>query len=252
LFGGGGLRNALHGSATKEAAAAEIKLLFSDLPCANLNQEEAEARAYIAIKLQATLNKALTALARQKPTSDKDAALTFLAEWLLANNPNKPQVVAPEGAASSSSSAAAQRAASEDLSVLLRRQELAQHELQDVMRDGGAARAAAARVAKPGQLANSGAEDVAATKVQAAFRGHKARKQVHAMKSAQPAAGASADAATAGADTSAEQPTEEAAAAAAAEDEAAATEEAAAAAEAEVAAGAVEPAEPVAAAVEAA
>jgi hypothetical protein len=241
LFGSGGLRNALHGSATKEAAVAEIKLLFPDLACVNLAQEEAEARAYIAIKLQATLNKALTALARQKPTSDKDAALSFLAEWLLANNPNKPQVVAPEGAQSSSSSTAAQRAASEDLSVLLRRQELAQCELQDVMRDGGAARAAA-RAAKPGQLAQ---QDVAATKVQAAFRGHQARKQVHAMKAAQPAASGAADAAaTAGVDTPAE--------AAVAAAEGAVAEAAAAAAEAEAAPAAVEAAEPVAAAVEAA
>lgn len=50
---------------------------------------------YIASKLQPTLVKALTVLARQKPTSNKLDAITFLANWMLENNPNKPQVQVP-------------------------------------------------------------------------------------------------------------------------------------------------------------
>jgi flagellar biosynthesis/type III secretory pathway protein FliH len=34
-------------------------------------------------------------LARQKPTSNKLDAITFLANWMLENNPNKPQLQVP-------------------------------------------------------------------------------------------------------------------------------------------------------------
>lgn len=50
---------------------------------------------YIATKLQPTLVKALTVLAHEKPTSNKLDAVTFLANWLLENNPNKPQTQVP-------------------------------------------------------------------------------------------------------------------------------------------------------------
>lgn len=50
---------------------------------------------YIATKLQPTLVKALTVLAREKPTSNKLDAITFLANWMLEHNPNKPQLQVP-------------------------------------------------------------------------------------------------------------------------------------------------------------
>lgn len=52
-------------------------------------------QAYIAEQLKTTLVKGLTVLAREKPTSNKLEAITFLANWMLDNNPNKPQTVVP-------------------------------------------------------------------------------------------------------------------------------------------------------------
>lgn len=50
---------------------------------------------YIATKLQPILIRALTVLAREKPSSDKLEAIAFLANWMLENNPNKPQTQVP-------------------------------------------------------------------------------------------------------------------------------------------------------------
>eukprot|EP00983_Pelagomonas_calceolata_P023183 730013-Pelagomonas_calceolata.AAC.1 len=48
------------------------------------------------IRLQPALSKALTALAREKPSAERFEAITFLADYLLKNNPNKPRIVMPD------------------------------------------------------------------------------------------------------------------------------------------------------------
>jgi hypothetical protein len=64
-----------------------VTLLNSYVWCGVLRLQE-----YIKQKLQPTLVKALTTLAREKPTSSKLEALSFLAAWMLQHNPNKPQL----------------------------------------------------------------------------------------------------------------------------------------------------------------
>jgi hypothetical protein len=75
-----------------------VKFFFPRLSLTQPALDAAAAQVYVKTKLQPTLVKALTALAREKPTSSKTGAIRFLAQWLLENNPNKPQVVAVAGA----------------------------------------------------------------------------------------------------------------------------------------------------------
>jgi nucleoside-diphosphate kinase len=51
---------------------------------------------YTPQRLQPALSKALTALAREKPSAERFEAITFLADYLLKNNPNKPRIVMPD------------------------------------------------------------------------------------------------------------------------------------------------------------
>eukprot|EP00878_Enallax_costatus_P034256 GHUV01037971.1.p1 GENE.GHUV01037971.1~~GHUV01037971.1.p1 ORF type:complete len:178 (+),score=81.08 GHUV01037971.1:256-789(+) len=95
LYGSDGTRNACHGSDSPASAAREIKFYFPKLQLATAAQDAEAAQEYIATKLQPTLVKALTVLAREKPSSDKLDVITFLANWMLENNPNKPQTQVP-------------------------------------------------------------------------------------------------------------------------------------------------------------
>jgi hypothetical protein len=95
MFGTDGTRNAVHGSDSPASAACEIKFFFPHLELEPLLPAE-QAKAYIAEKLQPALSKALTALAREKPAAEKFEAITFLAEYLRRNNPNKPRIVLPD------------------------------------------------------------------------------------------------------------------------------------------------------------
>lgn len=54
-----------------------------------------EASQYIQKNLQPVLVNALTVLAKEKPSGEKFEAITFLANWLLKNNPSKPKVALP-------------------------------------------------------------------------------------------------------------------------------------------------------------
>lgn len=146
------------------------------------------AQSYIEQRLNPTLSKALTALAKEKPTSKPEEAVVFLANWLLENNPSKPRIAVPE--------------------ELLQQQK---RQVQEVQAAAAQAAAAAAAQQRPVQRSTSGhpggmqlqdsaqaasklneasMQDAAATKVQACFRGHKARKQVADMRVAAEAAAA--------------------------------------------------------------
>eukprot|EP00803_Ostreobium_quekettii_P003932 evm.model.scf_683EXC.2 EVM.evm.TU.scf_683EXC.2 scf_683EXC:18243-19586(+) len=105
LYGKDGTMNAVHGSDSAASAMREIQFFFPGavLRGAPSSPEElgqwlGSASDYIAANLQPVLIKALTVLAKQKPSGEEFEVITFLANWLLANNPNKPRVV-PPGAA---------------------------------------------------------------------------------------------------------------------------------------------------------
>lgn len=95
LFGTDGTFNATHGSDSTKSAAREIKFYFPNLILEPL-LEPSTAQHYITTNLHPALSKALTALAREKPSAEKFEAITFLAQFLLANNPNKPRIITPD------------------------------------------------------------------------------------------------------------------------------------------------------------
>ena len=74
---------------------AQIRFFFPNVVLEPLLEGDA-AKAWISDRLQPALAKALTALAREKPSAEKFEAITFLANFLLTNNPNKPRIVTPD------------------------------------------------------------------------------------------------------------------------------------------------------------
>jgi UMP-CMP kinase len=100
-FGGNAVTNGFHASASAEAADAEIDFFFPQIRRENLptmiqveetlNKKPAP-RPHVeqSKSLQDVLVDGLTQLCRVKPI--KDDAVTWLAEWLIRNNPNKPSV----------------------------------------------------------------------------------------------------------------------------------------------------------------
>ena len=95
LYGTDGTQNATHGSDSPASAQREIKFFFPDL----ILDEQAECcdgERYIMEQLQPSLLKGLTALAKEKPTAEKYEAITWLAQWLLRNNPNQAKIFTPD------------------------------------------------------------------------------------------------------------------------------------------------------------
>eukprot|EP00200_Dunaliella_tertiolecta_P006160 CAMPEP_0202341414 /NCGR_PEP_ID=MMETSP1126-20121109/2423_1 /ASSEMBLY_ACC=CAM_ASM_000457 /TAXON_ID=3047 /ORGANISM="Dunaliella tertiolecta, Strain CCMP1320" /LENGTH=291 /DNA_ID=CAMNT_0048932235 /DNA_START=1 /DNA_END=874 /DNA_ORIENTATION=+ len=95
MYGTDGTQNATHGSDSPISAMREIKFYFPGLVLEPLLPADM-ARDYISQRLQPALSKALTALAREKPSAERFEAITFLADYLLKNNPNKPRIVMPD------------------------------------------------------------------------------------------------------------------------------------------------------------
>jgi nucleoside-diphosphate kinase len=103
-LGTNSVRNGFHGSADAAAAEAEIQAYFPHLPAEKVpNLLEVEdllnakppPRAHVPPKqsLNDVLVEGLTQLCRVKPIGDE--AVTWLANWLLRNNPNKPVLEPP-------------------------------------------------------------------------------------------------------------------------------------------------------------
>ncbi|XP_007662155.1 nucleoside diphosphate kinase homolog 5 isoform X2 [Ornithorhynchus anatinus] len=86
IYGTDDLRNAVHGSDTFAAAEKEIRFMFPAViePIST----GAAARDYLNLYVNPTLLKGLTELCKHKPADP----FTWLADWLLKNNPNKPRV----------------------------------------------------------------------------------------------------------------------------------------------------------------
>ena len=88
LYGTDGTRNAVHGSDSATSAAREARFFFPRLrvhsaggTCAAGEVDAEAAREYVAEKLQPTLAKALTALSKAKPSSDKVGVLQYNMGW---------------------------------------------------------------------------------------------------------------------------------------------------------------------------
>jgi hypothetical protein len=161
-------------------------------------------QAYIEQKLNPTLLKALTALARDKPTSQPQEAVVFLANWLLEHNPNKPRVAVPDELLQQQKrqlqEAQQAAAAAEKVAAAAAAKQQAMHE--SVSSNAGKLQVQQA-VQDSGGTDDDSIQDAAATKVQAAFRGHRARKQVAGTRQSDEAAAAQAALAAAAAQAAA-------------------------------------------------
>mmetsp|Transcript_17541 Transcript_17541/g.33526 ORF Transcript_17541/g.33526 Transcript_17541/m.33526 type:complete len:302 (-) Transcript_17541:380-1285(-) len=188
-FGTDGTMNATHGSDSPASAAGEVRFFFPKLSLDALPDATA-ARAYVAKHLQPTLVEGLTCLCKAKPTADKLEAITWIAHWLLDNNPNKPRPVASADQASARvadelEELGGEAGAEEDegLSIEAMEEELAATRLQSHFRGYMARKTAKSAKKIEGtkivlQTHEMSQEDEAATKVQSMYRGHMARKQI--------------------------------------------------------------------------
>ncbi|KAG7328865.1 hypothetical protein KOW79_007039 [Hemibagrus wyckioides] len=86
-FGTSDLRNAVHGSETFSAAERELKFMFPNSVIEPIPKGEA-ATDYLSRNINPTLLSGLTELCKTKPADP----FTWLADWLIQNNPNKPQI----------------------------------------------------------------------------------------------------------------------------------------------------------------
>ncbi|XP_059846348.1 nucleoside diphosphate kinase homolog 5 [Hypanus sabinus] len=87
LYGTDELRNAVHGSETFSAAEREIRFIFPDASIDPIDIRQS-AMSYLSKNVIPTLLSGLTELCKEKPID----AITWLADWLIANNPNKPSI----------------------------------------------------------------------------------------------------------------------------------------------------------------
>mmetsp|Transcript_8461 Transcript_8461/g.12498 ORF Transcript_8461/g.12498 Transcript_8461/m.12498 type:complete len:193 (+) Transcript_8461:19-597(+) len=76
--------NAAHGSDAVSSAAREIKLFF---PSLILEPIDTDSDAFMQAQLDSVLVSGLTALAKERP----DEPISWLSNWLLEHNPNKPK-----------------------------------------------------------------------------------------------------------------------------------------------------------------
>ncbi|CAL8355279.1 unnamed protein product [Merluccius merluccius] len=86
-YGTSDLQNALHGSESLSAAQREIQFMFPNSVSEPIPMAQA-AREYLCKYVNPTLLVGLTELCKQKPLHP----YTWLSDWLLKNNPNKPKI----------------------------------------------------------------------------------------------------------------------------------------------------------------
>uniref|UniRef100_A0A8C8FQJ9 Nucleoside diphosphate kinase B n=1 Tax=Oncorhynchus tshawytscha TaxID=74940 RepID=A0A8C8FQJ9_ONCTS len=85
-YGTSDLRNAMHGSISF-SVEREIKFMFPKSVIEPIPMGEA-SKDYLGRFVRPTLLRGFTELCKQKPV----APCTWLADWLVRNNPNKPQI----------------------------------------------------------------------------------------------------------------------------------------------------------------
>ncbi|XP_010733914.3 nucleoside diphosphate kinase homolog 5 [Larimichthys crocea] len=86
-YGTNDLKNALHGSESFNAAEREIKFMFPNSVIEPFPSREA-TEEYLSRHVNPTLLLGLTELCKNKPHNP----CIWLADWLIKNNPNKPQI----------------------------------------------------------------------------------------------------------------------------------------------------------------
>ncbi|XP_077433840.1 nucleoside diphosphate kinase homolog 5-like [Vanacampus margaritifer] len=86
-YGTSDLQNALHGSESFQAAAREIKFMFPNTLIEAFPTKE-ETEEYLGRYVKETLLQGLTELCKNKPLNP----CVWLADWLIKNNPNGPQI----------------------------------------------------------------------------------------------------------------------------------------------------------------
>ncbi|KAL7395870.1 hypothetical protein ABVT39_024618 [Epinephelus coioides] len=86
-YGVSDLKNALHGSESFHAAEREIKFMFPNSVIEPFPSREA-TQEYLSRYVNPTLLCGLTALCKHKPHNP----CIWLADWLIKNDPNKPQI----------------------------------------------------------------------------------------------------------------------------------------------------------------
>jgi nucleoside diphosphate kinase len=79
--------NAVHGSDSEASAEREIRFFFNRSIIEPIPRGQS-AKDYLEDRLNPTLLKALTGLCKEKPSDP----ISWLADWLLSNNPYKPVV----------------------------------------------------------------------------------------------------------------------------------------------------------------
>uniref|UniRef100_A0A7S0R1P3 Nucleoside diphosphate kinase n=1 Tax=Pyramimonas obovata TaxID=1411642 RepID=A0A7S0R1P3_9CHLO len=194
LYGTDGTCNATHGSDSVASACREIRFFFPKLVQDPL-PDSTGAKDFVARELQPTLVKCLTTLCKVKPTANKLEAITWVANWLLDNNPNKPRPLAEaeagllEGEEEEDEYPVSEADAGEE-GVDKMEEELAATRLQSHFRGYQTrktmkAKNSAAPVVVQQVETTAEDEQAAAVKVQSLYRGHKARKTVKEKKAAQ-------------------------------------------------------------------
>mmetsp|Transcript_25186 Transcript_25186/g.42169 ORF Transcript_25186/g.42169 Transcript_25186/m.42169 type:complete len:323 (+) Transcript_25186:352-1320(+) len=197
LYGTDGTCNATHGSDCTESASREIRFFFPKLVQDPLPNGVA-AKNFVVKELQPTLIHCLTALCKAKPTANKLEAITWVAKWLLENNPNKPRPLTVEEAEMLEEEEedeyadfdfGSEKQAEETMDDDLDEEERAATKLQSHFRGYKVRKTAKAKKERrKSQIVlvsvETSAEDEeqAAIKVQSLFRGHKARKTVKSKK----------------------------------------------------------------------
>jgi hypothetical protein len=84
----------MHGSDSEQSAAHEIHFFFPKHVSA-LAPSTLSSKALTG-DFEETVCEALTVLAKEKPSNDPTQALTWLANWLIEHNPNKPHIIGAE------------------------------------------------------------------------------------------------------------------------------------------------------------
>lgn len=87
IYGTDNQRNGVHGSDSYRSSEREIRFFFHDSITEPISVGEA-AQDYLARAINPTLIKGLTELCKKKPFHP----VTWLADWLLDNNPYKPNI----------------------------------------------------------------------------------------------------------------------------------------------------------------
>uniref|UniRef100_A0A8D0HLZ7 Nucleoside diphosphate kinase homolog 5 n=1 Tax=Sphenodon punctatus TaxID=8508 RepID=A0A8D0HLZ7_SPHPU len=87
IYGTDDLRNAVHGSVSFSSAEREIRFMFPEVIIEPIPVGQA-AKDYLNVYVNPTLLAGLTELCKQKPADP----FTWLADWLIEHNPNKPRL----------------------------------------------------------------------------------------------------------------------------------------------------------------